>query len=489
MIKTAEPGEGTSLCSKLLNLIAEEIPVDRICFFPAEVKTVEVLNKDPRFSSKEYSRLGKKVMEKAIRYENPVIIPDVQSETWLEDEIMGDDEKVRSIICFPLLAKSKPVGVLYLERSRKFPPFSRTEMELVMALSKPLTCLQPDPIPWESIPEPHLWGSDFGFVGRSAQFMNVLRLIEKVKDIDAPVMIWGESGTGKERVARIIHEKGVRRKGKFVPLNCGAVPDFLLESELFGYVKGAFTGAARNKPGLIEEAEGGAFFLDEVADLSPHLQAKLLRVLQEKEIRRIGENQFRRINTRFLSATNKRIEKEITEGKFREDLYYRLDIITVPIPPLRERKEDVVVLLNHFVEKYRRLFCWKDRPFFSPRAVEMMMDYSWPGNVRELQNEVQRCLILSQDEGFIKEDYLSPKINPSGQKNKGCDYDFFRARAEFEKRFLYQALSRWDYNKAKTAEKIGLSRQGLFKLIKKHNLDFAPKFNSLTAPASFSRGE
>ncbi|MBS3818530.1 sigma-54-dependent Fis family transcriptional regulator [bacterium] len=428
-------------------------------------------------------------MKKAFRDENPVFIPDLHKETWLKVNIQEKDERGRSIFCFPLLVKNKPAGILYLERSHKYGPFSRREMKLIMALSRPLNFLLPEHPQRRAIQGPPLLDSDTGLVGESPQFMNLLRLIEKVKDINASVMIWGESGTGKEMVARVIHEKGTRKKGNFVALNCGAVPDFLLESELFGYVKGAFTGATRNKPGLIEEAEGGAFFLDEIADLSPHLQAKLLRVLQEKEIRRIGENQVRWVNTRFLSATNKNIEEEINKGKFREDLYYRLNILTLRIPPLRERKEDVLVLLNHFVDKYCSLFHWKERPFFSPRAVEMMMDYSWPGNVRELQNEVQRCLIMSKEEGFIKEDHLSSKINPSGQKKCGYAYDFFKAKAEFEKRFLCQALARWNYNKAKTAEKIGLSRQGLFKLIKKHKLNFPSKFSRIPENVSFSGWE
>jgi len=249
-----------------------------------------------------------------------------------------------------------------------------------------------------------------------------------------------------------------------------AIPDSLLESELFGYVKGAFTGALRDKPGLIEEADGGTFFLDEVGDLSPNLQAKLLRLLQEREIRRIGENKMRKVNVRFISATNKNIENEVERGNFRLDLYFRLKIITIEILPLRERKEDLLYLLNYFLDKYCREMK-AERVYFSPRALELMLNYPWPGNVRELQSEIQRCLILCGRDNLIKEDYLSPRINPRRQNYSKSSYDFFQAKAEFEKRFLNQALARWGYNRTKTAEEIGLSRQGLFKLIKKHQLN------------------
>lgn len=307
-------------------------------------------------------------------------------------------------------------------------------------------------------------------VGTSKSFSSVLELIAKVKDCDTPVFIWGESGTGKELVARTIHQSGTRRSGKFVVINCSAIPEHLMESELFGYVRGAFTGAIRDKPGLIEEAEGGTFFLDEIGDLYPSLQAKLLRLFEEKEIRRIGENRTRHIGVRFISATNKNIEEEIERGNFRKDLYYRLKIITIELSPLRERKKDILFLLNHFIEKYCKEIK-RERHSFSPLALELLINYSWPGNVRELQNEIQRCLILCDEGEFIKEEHLSSKINPRRERCVESSENFFRAKSEFEKRFINQALARYNYNRAKTAEEIGLSRQGLFKLIKKYEIE------------------
>jgi transcriptional regulator with PAS, ATPase and Fis domain len=307
-------------------------------------------------------------------------------------------------------------------------------------------------------------------VGNSQSYLKVMSLIDKVKNIDTPVFIWGESGTGKELVARIIHDQGKRKKGKFVAINCGAVPDHLLESELFGYCRGAFTGAVKNKPGLLEEADGGTFFLDEIADLSLPLQAKLLRVLQEKEIRRLGENWMRRVDVRFISATNKVLEKEVAKGCFREDLFYRLKIIPIEIAPLRSRKSDIIVFLDYFLEKYC-MELKRPKAVFSPEAMELLINHKWPGNVRELQNEVQRCLILCKNNNVIGPEYLSFSSDKEFEVKSVVSYNFSQAKADFEKRFIRQALVLFDYNRLKTAQNIGLSRQGLFKLIKKHKID------------------
>jgi transcriptional regulator with PAS, ATPase and Fis domain len=307
-------------------------------------------------------------------------------------------------------------------------------------------------------------------IGKSESTKQVIKLIKKVKDCDVPVLILGESGTGKDLVARCIHYHGARKEGNFVALNCGAIPDNLLESELFGHARGAFTGSIRNKSGLIEEADEGTFFMDEIGDLSQHLQAKLLRLLQDKEVRRIGENKTRIVDARFISATNKNLEEEIQEGAFREDLYYRLKIITIRLAPLRERKEDIVFLFDFFVDLYcEELNC--QRPQFSSGCIELLVNYLWPGNVRELQNEIKRCLILNDGSGLIREKDLSPKIHR--QKKYPCEssHDLFTAKAEFEKRFLNQALLNYNFHRTKTATELGISRQGLFKLIKKHNIE------------------
>lgn len=311
-------------------------------------------------------------------------------------------------------------------------------------------------------------------VGNSDAMNRILTFIEKVKDTEAPVFIWGESGTGKELVARNIHFMGTRQRGRFVALNCGAIPENLLESELFGHMRGSFTGAVCDKTGLVEEASGGTLFLDEIADLSLALQAKLLRFLEGREFRRIGENKIRRVDVRFISATNKIIEEEVKRGSFREDLYYRLKILSVELRPLRERQEDLFCLLDHILNKYCRELN-REKVTIAPSAFELLLSYPWPGNVRELQSEILRCLIFCEERDVIQAKDLSTKINPIQDACPSLTNDFFRAKAEFERRFIHQALARCHYNRARTAEDIGLSRQGLFKLIKKHHIEIPRK--------------
>jgi two-component system response regulator HupR/HoxA len=388
----------------------------------------------------------------------------------------GPDERERprgwpgSLLCLPLLDGDLPVGAVCLGREPGQMPYSAADLETVVFLTQSLAEAVTSALTHPP-PTAHLAPGSEGdqLIGRSRAFAMIQTLIERVKDADAPVFIYGESGTGKELIARAIHGRGRRRAGPFVAVNCGAIPDQLLESELFGHARGSFTGALRDKAGLLEEADSGTFFLDEIGDLSLPLQAKLLRLLQEKELRRIGETRTRRLNVRFVSATNKELENEIERGRFRLDLYYRLRILTIEVPPLRERKADLLLLIHHFVDKYAREM-GRGKTFISPGTMELMVDYPWPGNIRELQNEVQRCLVLAGEDRLIREEHLSARINPRRRPASADGYNYFQAKAEFERRFLHQALVRFGPNKTRMAREVGLTRQGLFKLLKKHQI-------------------
>lgn len=459
-----------SFLPKLLDLIIGEIPSARVIVLLMNKMNQVVFKESREIAQSANQEINTDIIKKALEKKQPIIINDFE-----EDSVLLDSgNNLKNVLCLPLVIENKPAGAIYLERNNGFGPFTKENLELVIAISKPINLILKNREEFREIGEKSAELAKPFLGGQSKTFRHILNLIDRVKNSDAPVFISGESGTGKELVAKAIHQNGSRKNGKFVAVNCGAIPEFLLESELFGHAKGAFSGAVKDKLGLIEEADGGTFFLDEIGDLSPHLQAKLLRLLQEKEIRRIGENKPRLINVRFVSATNKNIEKEIDRGNFREDLYYRLKIIAVELPPLRERREDLLFFLNHFLEKYCAEMK-REKAYFSPRALELLMDYSWPGNVRELQNEIQRCLVFAGEDNFIKEECLSLKINPHRECFTTSSHGFFQARAEFEKRFLNQALTRWNSNRARTAEELGLSRQGLFKLIKKHNIKVAKK--------------
>lgn len=444
----------TSL-GKILDAVMQEVPSRFGTIFLCDRKN-RIVGQEMRPVPLRGDSLRFEIIKEAIKKGHPLIASDQQPE-------MPDN-----VVCVPLFEKGNPIGGIYLIRPVGEGLYVDRDIEVLAAFARPIRILLKRRAKIKSPTQASGWNS-FCLVGRSPDFFRILHFIDCVKNNVVPVFISGESGTGKEVVARAVHSSGSRKAHKFVAINCGAIPDHLLESELFGYARGAFTGAVREKPGLIEEADRGTFFLDEIGDLSLSLQAKLLRAIQEKEIRRIGETCMRPIDVRFISATNKKIEEEVEKGRFREDLYYRLNIVSIDIPPLRKRKEDIFVLVNHLVEKY----CCelkRERIHFSPGALTLLQSYTWPGNVRELQNEIQRCLILCREDNLIREEDLSAKIHRMEENAGSCGCDYFRAKAEFEKRFLHEALARSDYNRTRTAEEIGLSRQGLFKLMKKHGL-------------------
>lgn len=464
-----KPDQVQSFLAKFFQIICEEIPSSLARLVLLDEDRQVVFERTWPGSGNSFVSGSGRIIQKAVQEKRPLLVNNGgrPSLNGYPDSL---GRQSQSLLCIPFFVENRPAGAICLCRDSGLRPYSLEDLELLTFLSQSIQPIikngfnhkNPDKEP------EHLRKYD-ALIGQSRASSLIQTLIEKVKDTDAPVFIYGESGTGKEIIARSIHEKGARREGPFIAVNCGAIPDHLLESELFGHVRGAFTGALRDKAGLIEEANGGTFFLDEIGDLSLPLQAKLLRLLQEKEIRRVGETRTRRVDVRFVSATNKNIEREIEQGNFRLDLYYRLRILTIEVPPLRERKGDLLLLIDHFLEKYCREMR-REKAYFSPQALELLMNYSWPGNIRELQNEIQSCLVLCGDEGLIKEEYLSAKVNPQKESSPVVSYNFFEAKAEFEKRFLNQALLRFGNNKARTAEEIGLSRQGLFKLLKKHNL-------------------
>jgi DNA-binding NtrC family response regulator len=461
------------LLSKYLDVIIDSFPADRMLavFFSREGDVA--LEKSKKIEWGSDQDVSNAIISRALRARQPVMMNEGRAEGGgdhpLSESVPAGAPAAKSVLCLPIVLEGPPAGVIYFEKQGNG-HYSRDHMEWLAALSGPIHFVLRRIINGDQCGRPGSPPPNQTILGGHWMFDRIRTLIDRVKDSDAPVFISGESGTGKELVARTIHESGQRKKGKFVAVNCGAIPDNLLESELFGCVRGAFTGAVRDRAGLIEEANGGTFFLDEVGDLTLHLQAKLLRVLQEKEIRRVGENRVRPVDARFISATNKDLEKEIRGGAFREDLLYRLKIIAIEIPPLRERREDILLFLNHFLDRYSGEMK-RERPYFSPRALELLLGYPWPGNVRELQNEVQKCLIYAGEGNLIREEFLSAKINPQVERYAPSSALFTKAKADFEKRFLREALSRCGYHRARTAAEIGLTRQGLFKLMRKHGIE------------------
>ncbi|MGE5549228.1 MAG: sigma-54-dependent transcriptional regulator [Bacteroidota bacterium] len=304
-------------------------------------------------------------------------------------------------------------------------------------------------------------------IGTSKAMQEVFAVIRKVVDYDVTILICGESGTGKEMVAQAIHHNSTRRAGPFIKLNCAALPDTLLESELFGYDKGAFTGAVTAKPGRFELAEGGTLFLDEIGDTSPNMQAKLLRVLQEKEFERVGGRRTIKVDVRILAATNRDLKQEVEAKRFREDLYYRLNVVPISLPPLRERREDIPALVDHFLRELNPLF-HKDFVTVSPEAMDCLMRYQWPGNVRELKNVLEKAILLGEGSSILithlPEEIVAPR---SGRPVLGAN----RASLDdLEREHIVQVLREVKWNQSKAAELLGIHRNTLRNKIERFNL-------------------
>lgn len=307
-------------------------------------------------------------------------------------------------------------------------------------------------------------------VGNSKEMMDVFSLSFKVAPTDSTVLISGESGTGKELIARAIHLNSRRKNRAFITINCGALPENLQESELFGHVRGAFTGAIRDKRGLFQEANGGTLFLDEVGETLLSTQVKLLRFLQNGEIRRVGENEPIHVDVRLLAATNQDLEKLIEEGKFREDLYYRLNVIPIQMPPLRKRRDDIPLLINHFLEK-NHTQKHKKIDSVSPEAMSLLSGYDWPGNVRELENVVERAVILTNKNVIMPED-LPSTFQSSSPKSKEGVTDFGEITLEeLEKRHIIGALENYNWNQKKASEVLGISTTTLWRKLKSYGIE------------------
>ena len=315
--------------------------------------------------------------------------------------------------------------------------------------------------------------SRFAIVGRSAVIGDLIAQIERVATTPARVLITGENGTGKELVARALHRNSPRAKKPFVEVNCAAIPQELIESELFGHMRGSFTGAIQDRAGKFEQADGGTLFLDEIGDMSLAAQAKVLRVLQEGEVTRIGGAKPRHVDVRVIAATNKRLEDEITAGRFREDLFYRLNVVPLHVPSLRERRDDIPLLVAHFLDMFAREG-GAARPSMAPAALERLTGFDWPGNVRELRNTIERLAILSDGPVIGADDVerlvgtRSMDVATVGAIQSSRTYEEFKTSAE--RSFLLARLRDHDWNIAETARALQMPRSNLYKKIERHQL-------------------
>jgi DNA-binding NtrC family response regulator len=308
-------------------------------------------------------------------------------------------------------------------------------------------------------------------IGKSKAMQDVFELIKRVSNSKSTVLICGKSGTGKELVAKAVHYNSPRKNGSFVPVNCSAIPETLLESELFGHVKGAFTGAIATRKGLFEEANGGTIFLDEIGDISPAMQVKLLRVLQEREIKRVGGTENIKIDIRLVAASNQDLEEALKRGEFREDLFYRLNVITITLPELKDRQDDILLLANHFLKKYTQGDV-DEINSISKKAMSLLINYNWPGNVRELENVIERAVALGTHRELLPDDL--PANIRNGKKPFAIKdtLDESATINELERDHIARVLKKARGHKVNTAKILGIGRKTLYRKLKKYNLEY-----------------
>jgi transcriptional regulator with GAF, ATPase, and Fis domain len=412
-------------------------------------------------------RVSDSIVQKVVETRRPIVVADALHDAEWSGSSSVVNLKLCSVMCAPLMQKGDVFGVIYVGNDNVVSLFDERSLEVLTVFAGQASLLVQNALLLDALRRENVALKDavstkqYGeLVGTGASMREVYRRIDKVAGTDVSVLVTGETGTGKEIVAREIHRRSPRAAGPFVAVNCGAIPEPLLESELFGHVKGAFTGAIATRLGRFQAAHGGTLFLDEVGDMPASLQVKLLRALQERAVTKVGDTRAETVDIRIVAATNKVLEDEIRKGTFREDLYYRLNVVSIPLPPLRDRGEDVVLLARWFLQRHAKEFASRVRGF-TPSALVGMRKYAWPGNIRELENRVKKAVVLadralvSAEDLDLRPEILEP-ILPLAQ-----------AKEEFQKRYINEVLDRNGGNRTKTAKDLAVDPRTIFRHLEK----------------------
>jgi len=469
--------EMKSLMNKAIITIIKELYADEgfIVLINKEMEIDSIVSKNMASETEEAAKsMSLSVIKSAFENLQPVQLNNIKMQNELSRKTSVIRLGLNSVLCVPLISHDFVLGAVYIDRRNSNNPFKEEDLVFLVSFAKQI--VKGIELSNEISALEAKLDSDFRIemmelkksfccheiIGNSVKLFNVLRVASRVADTDASVLILGENGTGKDLIATAMHENSSRKNKPFIAVNCGAIPSDLLESELFGYESGAFTGAVKSKPGKLEMAQGGTFFLDEIAEMSINLQAKLLRVIQTKEIERLGGVSSRKMDIRFIAATNRDINELIEKNIFREDLYYRLKVIEIKLPALRERKEDIQLLIDHFLAKYSKA---ENKFIAQPEVYEILESYDWPGNIRELENVIHRSIILAKSNVITVTD-LPPEIIENqkevikiqGQKT------LLEAETEFRKMFILKTLRKTE-SKAEAAQILGINRTHLYKLL------------------------
>jgi transcriptional regulator with GAF, ATPase, and Fis domain len=407
------------------------------------------------------------ITRQVIETRRPVIVSDA-----LTDTTFGKSEsvialKLSSVMCVPLLSQGETLGVLYVANDEVKHLFERRQLDLLTIFASQaslilqnamlLSALRADKEKLQGELEDKRFGE---IIGACPSMMEVFRKLQKVAATDISVLITGETGTGKELIAREIHRRSNRIAGPFVTVNCGAIPENLMESEMFGHVKGAFTGAVASRAGKFQQADGGTLFLDEVGELTPQLQVKLLRAIQERVVFRVGDNRAERCDIRIVAATNRTLEEMIKTGEFREDLYYRLNVVNLWLPPLRDRGDDVYIIAKALLSKYADEMASQVRGF-SPQALAAVRKAPWPGNIRQLENRIKKALVLCE------KTLLGPEDLDLGGDAESPIVPLEKAKEDFQRRYVLEVLERNNGNRTQTARDLGVDPRTIFRYLEK----------------------
>jgi transcriptional regulator with GAF, ATPase, and Fis domain len=407
------------------------------------------------------------IVRQVIESGRPVIVSDALADTTFgrSDSVIA--MKLSSVMCAPLLSQGQVIGALYVGNDKIKHLFERTQLELLSIFASQASLLLQNAMLLNALRADkaklvaELHDKRFGeIIGACPSMLEVFRKLQKVASTDISVLITGETGTGKELIAKEIHRRSPRQNGPFVTINCGAIPENLIESELFGHVKGAFTGAVASRPGKFQAADKGTLFLDEIGELPLNLQVKLLRALQERVVFRVGDSRPEKVDIRIVAATNRNLDEEIRVNNFREDLYYRLNVVNIWLPPLRDRGDDVLIIAKVLLSKYADELASAVKGF-SPAALAAIKKYTWPGNIRQLENRIKKALVLCEKTLLSAEDLdLGPQAETPIMPLE-------KAKEEFQRRYVLEALERNNGNRTQTARDLGVDPRTIFRYLEK----------------------
>ena len=410
------------------------------------------------------------IVQQVLQSGKPIIVSDALADTTFGKSESVIAMKLSSVMCAPLVSQGQIIGGLYVGNDKVKSLFERTQLELLSIFASQaslilqnamlLSALRADKAKLEA----ELKDKRFGeIIGACPSMMEVFRKLQKVAGTDISVLITGETGTGKELIAREVHRRSQRAEGPFITINCGAIPENLIESELFGHVKGAFTGAIASRPGKFQIADKGTLFLDEIGELPLNLQVKLLRALQERVVFRVGESKPEKVDIRIVAATNRNLEEEIRNGNFREDLYYRLNVVNIWLPPLRDRGDDVGIIAKALLTKYADELKSPVKGF-SPAALAAIRKYAWPGNIRQLENRIKKALVLCD------QNLLSAEDLDLGTTAENAIMPLEKAKEEFQRKYVLEVLERNNGNRTQTARDLGVDPRTIFRYLEReHN--------------------